>query len=305
VTHELRAAKAENAQLRQSGGGGSSSSSPWSGSSSSGTSHSSDDDRDTSGPGASRPRRRSPIGNLGLMSRVENGSDSAARRRETESPETPWRATKQFPTAYVPPLDFLPEIFVQEYIDVLRIIDNYAQLYHRCHVGAGATRRDPSLFRDVDAARSTAELQEQKVQQLQGILAAKDQELADMSHKLEQLTKSYTQLKLYGVGSAVDSPGSRGAARKPPHLQQQAAEGSPLPGDGWDSDASLSAEAATSYMKKASKMRHAAAGRTAPKQRLESSGVVMFGRQPAAAPVGAPLLSPFPLVEPWHRIVEN
>lgn len=41
-----------------------------------------------------------------------------------------------FPFRYVPPHEFLPELFVSQNLDLLIIIDKYAQLFHRYHIGS-------------------------------------------------------------------------------------------------------------------------------------------------------------------------
>lgn len=46
------------------------------------------------------------------------------------------RVSEQFPFRYVPPADFLPETFVRQFGAELLIIDRYAHLFHRHHVGA-------------------------------------------------------------------------------------------------------------------------------------------------------------------------
>ena len=48
------------------------------------------------------------------------------RNDQPMSPSTVYR--------YVPPHEFLPKVFLEEYFDVLEIVDRYAQLYHKHHL---------------------------------------------------------------------------------------------------------------------------------------------------------------------------
>lgn len=78
-----------------------------------------------------------------------------------------WRATHEFPYRYVPPLEFLPEPFVKEYLDVIFIIDKFAQVFHRSHVGGGVGQKDHRLYSDTSALQSTIDLQAEKIAALE------------------------------------------------------------------------------------------------------------------------------------------
>jgi hypothetical protein len=94
-----------------------------------------------------------------------------------------FRASQGFPFRYVPPLEFLPQVFVTEYIDVIRIIDKYAQIFHKYHVGGGPTQRDPALSyldgRSLSEAfdESNVKLLEEKVRELELAVLARDERI--------------------------------------------------------------------------------------------------------------------------------
>ena len=344
VTQQLGAARSENGDLlrrlhlrRQRGRGEGEYDETASSSSASSCSSSEEESSSSRTSPSPRSRRGRSVGDTDLASRVfmsrvgvQMTHSDAVDGRSPERHDTAlgavswsqWRASLQFPIAYVPPIDFLPEVFVDEYIDVLRIIDKYAQLFHRCHVGGGVALRDPKLFSDTDAARSTAELQEQKIIQLEGLLAAEQAKHAELQHKHELLTKRFSQLQTFGVASGLESAaalrleggGMSSAAagdisvmrRRPlPHGLHHITAHTPAAGDGWDSDRSSAGDdggtigtTGGTTSRRGSRHKMYLADRPRKPTQLASGTFP----PPAATAKG---LSPFPLLEPWHRIVDS
>jgi hypothetical protein len=94
-----------------------------------------------------------------------------------------FRASSAMTIRYVPPVDFLPAVFVEQYADVLMIVDRYAQLYHKYHVGGG--QRDPALVvRDEEAQRSEHELLESRVRQLEVDVKVRDDTIEALKEQL-------------------------------------------------------------------------------------------------------------------------
>ncbi|CUG92741.1 Hypothetical protein, putative [Bodo saltans] len=116
-------------------------------------------------------------------------NDGVALSSHQHSPHVPeqlgnvFRASSAMTIRYVPPVDFLPAVFVEQYADVLMIVDRYAQLYHKFHVGGG--QRDPQLIvKDEDTQRSERELLESRIRQLEADVTVRDDTIAALKQQL-------------------------------------------------------------------------------------------------------------------------
>lgn len=92
-------------------------------------------------------------------------------------------ATGLFPFRYVPPTDFLPQVFVAQFIDVLIVLDKYAQLYHKHHVGGGVGMHNAQGL-DEACLRSRAELLEQKNAILEVAVQEKENTISALREQL-------------------------------------------------------------------------------------------------------------------------
>jgi hypothetical protein len=101
--------------------------------------------------------------------------ETADGRLDSSQLRPEFRASAAFPFRYVPPVDFLPEVFVEQFADVLGIVDRYAQEFHRSHVGGTVTNRVGATERDVVFLKSRVALLEA---QLRSEIKAHQEELA-------------------------------------------------------------------------------------------------------------------------------
>ena len=69
----------------------------------------------------------------GVVDNSTSAADSVDRRDSRI--DASFRASAAFPFRYVPPVDFLPESFVDANAELLAVIDGFAQVFHRHHVG--------------------------------------------------------------------------------------------------------------------------------------------------------------------------
>eukprot|EP00672_Neobodo_designis_P025310 CAMPEP_0174831294 /NCGR_PEP_ID=MMETSP1114-20130205/3011_1 /TAXON_ID=312471 /ORGANISM="Neobodo designis, Strain CCAP 1951/1" /LENGTH=271 /DNA_ID=CAMNT_0016065115 /DNA_START=47 /DNA_END=859 /DNA_ORIENTATION=+ len=105
----------------------------------------------------------------------------ASRGDSSSGVEGTFRASAAFPFRYVPPVDFLPEEFVEAHAELLAIIDGFAQVFHRHHVGGTQTNVN-------DAARECSFLRS-RVSLLEAQLRSAKKEIA-ASGTRENLTAS-------------------------------------------------------------------------------------------------------------------